>query len=80
MESVCVGRGEVINIGTGRNISVNYLADLIDGGAGTRETLPPRVEGRDSLADNTLAKELLGWDPQVSIEEGIAELKKKLHL
>lgn len=77
MESSRVGRGEVINIGTGRNVSVNYLADLIDGGVGTREALLPRVEGHDSLADNARAKELLDWEPQVSIEEGIAELKKK---
>lgn len=80
MESPRVGRGEVINIGTGRNITVNYLADLIDGGSGPRETLPSRVEGHDALADNTRAKELLGWEPRVSIEEGIAELKKKLRI
>lgn len=80
MESSRVGRGEVINIGTGRNISVNYLADLIDGGVGKREMLPSRVEAHDSLADNTRAKELLGWEPQVSIEEGVAELKKKFNL
>ncbi|MCX6787545.1 MAG: NAD-dependent epimerase/dehydratase family protein [Candidatus Kaiserbacteria bacterium] len=77
MESSCIGRGEVINIGTGRNIPVNYLADLIDGGVGLRETLPSRVEAHDSLADNARAKELLGWEPQIAIEEGIAELKKK---
>lgn len=71
-----VGKGEVINIGTGRNITVNYLADLVDPG-GKREALPPRVEAHDSQADNTLAKELLGWEPTVTIEEGIAELKKE---
>ena len=80
MESPRVGHGEVINIGTGKNVTVNYLADLIDGGVGARETLPSRVEAHDSLADNTRAKELLGWEPQVSIEEGIAELKKTFNI
>lgn len=77
LESARVGRGEVINIGTGKNVTINYLADLIDGGSGPRETLPPRVEAHDSCADNTRAKKLLGWEPNVSIEEGIAELKKE---
>jgi UDP-glucose 4-epimerase len=75
MESPAVGKGEIINIGAGRNISVNYLADLIDGKA-PRVQLPPRIEGHDSRADNRLAKTLLGWEPQVSIEDGIAELKR----
>ncbi len=74
MESPNVGKGEVINIGAGKNISVNYLADLIDK-RGLREMLPARIEAHDSLADNRRAKELLGWEPSVSIEEGIAELK-----
>jgi nucleoside-diphosphate-sugar epimerase len=75
-ESEKVGRGEVINIGAGRNVSVNELADLIDGGS-ERIHLPARIEAHDSLADVGLAEELLGWKPQVTLEEGIAELKKE---
>jgi UDP-glucose 4-epimerase len=75
MESTKVGKGEVINIGAGKNISVNHLADLVDGGNAPRTSLPPRIEGHDSRADNTRARELLGWGPTVTIEEGIAELK-----
>ncbi len=74
-----VGSGEVINIGTGRHVSVNYLADLIDP-HGARVSLPPRVEGRDSLADISKAKKLLGWEPSVSLEDGIAELKQLMDL
>lgn len=80
MDSPKVGKGEVINIGAGRNVTVNYLADLIDGGSAPRETLPSRVEAHDSCADNALAKELLGWEPSVSLEQGIAELKKEFNL
>jgi UDP-glucose 4-epimerase len=72
-ESDKVGKGEVINIGAGRNISVNQIAELIGGPV---EHIAPRLEPHDTLADNSRAKELLGWEPTVSIEEGIAELKQ----
>src|SRR5262249_48810571 len=52
-----VGKGEVINIGAGRNASVNQIAGLIGGPV---EHIPPRLEPHDTLADNTKAKELLG--------------------
>jgi UDP-glucose 4-epimerase len=67
------GKGEVINIGAGKNASVSAIAELIGGPV---EHIAPRLEPHDTLADNSLAKELLGWKPQVSLEEGIAELKK----
>lgn len=73
MESKGVGEGEVINIGAGRNFSVNRLAKLI-GGPTVHE--PPRLEPHDTLADNSLAKKLLGWMPKVTLEEGIEELKQ----
>lgn len=74
MESIKVGKGEVINIGAGKNFSVNQLVKLI-GGPVVHE--PARLEPHDTLADNSLAKKLLGWKPEVSFEEGIAELKKE---
>lgn len=73
-ESKKVGKGEVINIGAGRNFSVNQLAKLI-GGEVVHE--PPRLEPHDTLADNSLAQKLLGWKPGVTLEEGIKELKKE---
>lgn len=68
-----VGKGEVLNIGAGHNTSVNQVAALIGGPV---EHIAPRLEPHDTRADNTLAKKLLGWEPQVHLEEGIAELKK----
>ena len=68
-----VGRGEVINIGAGESHSVNELAEIL---GGERKTLPPRVEARHTLADNRKAKELLGWTPEISFQDGIGELKK----
>lgn len=71
-ESPKVGRGEVLNIGAGNNVSVLELARLI-GGHVVHEA--ERLEPKHSLADNTKARELLGWKPTVVFADGIAELK-----
>ena len=71
--SETVNSGEVINIGAGRNFSINQIAELIGGPV---EHIPARLEPQNTLADNRKAKELLGWIPEVSLEEGISELKK----
>jgi UDP-glucose 4-epimerase len=76
-ESSKVGKGEVINIGAGRNVSVNDLARMIGGDVTHGE---PRLEPAHTRADNRRAKELLGWEPKVSLEDGIAELKKIMGL
>jgi UDP-glucose 4-epimerase len=76
-ESTNVGKGEVINIGAGRNVSVNDLAAMI---GGERVHVEPRLEPHDTLADNRNAKELLGWEPTIRLEEGIAELKKLMQV
>ena len=72
-----VGKGEVINIGAGRNVSIKYLADLFGGDI---VYAAPRIEAHDSQADNRKAKELLGWEPKVRLEDGIAALKKEAGL
>lgn len=66
-----VSGGEVINIGAGKNQSINTIAELI---GGATEHIPARLEPKDTLADNSKAKKLLGWVPEVSIEQGIKEL------
>ena len=74
MESDKVGTGEIINIGTGKNYSILEIADLIGGPIVFIE--PRRGEVKETLADNRKAKELLNWEPKISFEEGIEELKK----
>ncbi len=66
-----VSNGEVINIGAGKNQSINTIAKLI---GGPIEYIPARLEPKDTLADNSKAKKLIGWTPEVSIEQGIKEL------
>lgn len=73
MKSDSVGNGEVINIGGGTRYTINYIAKLL---GGTVEYIAPRIEPHDTEADISKAKELLGWEPSVSLEEGIEELKK----
>jgi nucleoside-diphosphate-sugar epimerase len=67
--------GEVINVATGGRISLNQLfkamRDVVGG------TLEPTYAGgregdvRDSQADITKAKELLGYEPTVPFEKGL---------
>ena len=77
LESDRVGKGEVINIGAGRAVSINELASLI-GGETTH--VPARIEAKHTLADIQRAKELLDWAPEIAIEDGIAELKQEFNL
>tara|TARA_R100000008_G_C3566597_1_gene159482 strand:- start:44 stop:952 length:909 start_codon:yes stop_codon:yes gene_type:complete len=72
-----VGNGEVINIGNGNNRSVNQIADMI---GGDRITVDPVVEPRETLADNTKARELLDWKPTMIIEDWVKKYKKEVGL
>lgn len=76
-ESGKVGKGEVINVGAGRNVTIQFLADMF---GGKIQYGPPRIEAHDALADIRKAKELLGWEPTIQLEEGIAALKKEWKL
>src|SRR5713226_8561313 len=68
--------GKVFNVGVGGRVSLNEVVRAL--GKITGKTLeakydPPRDgDIRDSQADITQAKELLGYEPQVSFEEGLA--------
>ncbi len=73
MKSSKVGKGEVMNIGVGKNYSINKVAELI---GGPTKYIPARFEPRNTQADNSLAKKLLDWKPKVNLEQGIQELKK----
>jgi nucleoside-diphosphate-sugar epimerase len=69
-----------INIGSDRLISINELADLAIKISGkkiskTYNLLAPQgVRGRN--ADITLVKKVLDWQPEVSLEEGLAKTYK----
>jgi nucleoside-diphosphate-sugar epimerase len=69
--------GKVINVATSSRISLNDLFRTIKGITGaTVEPVygPPRAgDVRDSLADITRARELLGYTPAVGLEEGLRQ-------
>ncbi len=63
------GKGEIINIGSGKNYSVNEVARLIEG---KTLKIPPRPgESRITLADISLANKLMGWKPRVNLADWI---------
>ncbi|MEK7131263.1 MAG: NAD-dependent epimerase/dehydratase family protein [Patescibacteria group bacterium] len=67
--------GSSINIGSGRQTSVNEIAALI---GGETVNVPPRLgEMRFIQADISLAQSVLGWRPTIGVEDGIARLKKE---
>lgn len=66
-----VGHGEVMNIGAGNNHSINNVAKLIGGKV---KYVEARLEPKDTLADSSLAKKLIGWEPTITLEEGLKEL------
>ena len=78
MESEKVGHGEVMNVGNGKPYTVNDVAKLI---GGDYVYVDPRPgDPRSTMADITLIKKLLGWEPTITLEEGVAELKKQFGL
>jgi GDP-D-mannose 3', 5'-epimerase len=67
---------EPLNLGTDRMVSINQLARIIMDIAGKPNVRinhipgPQGVRGRNS--DNTRLREVLGWEPQISLEDGLA--------
>lgn len=63
----------VLNVGSGKPVSVNRLVELL----GAKETvhLPKRPGEPDcTFADMTRIRSALGWQPKVSIEEGVKRM------
>jgi len=69
--------GDYFNVGSGRTVSVNYLAELL----GARETvhIPKRPGEPDcTLADISKIRDHLGWEPAMSIEDGVNVMLKNI--
>ena len=63
--------GQVYNVGTGTNYSVNEVAAMI---SDNTTNIPPRpAEARLSLANNKKIYETFGWRPRVKLEEWVAK-------
>ena len=59
--------GEVFQLGTGRNYSINELADMF---GGDKTYIPKRPgEAQITLSDSTKMKEATGWKPVIKLED-----------
>jgi dTDP-L-rhamnose 4-epimerase len=72
--------GQAINVGSGRSFSVREVADSLARVLG-KPHIEPLITGkyragdiRHCFADITLARELLGYEPRVTLEEGLTDL------
>jgi nucleoside-diphosphate-sugar epimerase len=67
--------GEPLNLGQDRMVTINQLADIVAEIAGIKIQKkhipgPQGVRGRNS--DNTRLRAVLGWEPEISLEDGLA--------
>lgn len=61
--------GEIFNIGTGKNYSMHELVALLGGEV---EYIPPRKgEVKETLANIEKAKNILNWEPTISLEDWV---------
>jgi len=68
--------GQIYNVGSGTNVSVNRLVELL---GGEKVYIPKRPGEPDcTFADIHKIKKELGWNPKVSIEQGIEEILKQI--
>ena len=67
---------EPINLGSSELVSINQLVDIVEGIAGIKLkrnynlSAPKGVNGRNS--DNTMILDRLGWEPSISLRDGLA--------
>jgi dTDP-L-rhamnose 4-epimerase len=76
--------GQVVNVGSGRSITINEIAQRL-GRILDKEKIEGEVNGkyrvgdiRHCFADISRAKELLGFEPQVTMDDGLADLAEWL--
>ena len=70
-------RAEVFNVGSGTNVSIKEIAGMI---SANQEHAPRRAgDAEITLADITRIRTRLGWEPKISLEEGLRELIQLTH-
>ncbi len=67
--------GQTYNVGSGTNYSMIEIADII--GASNREFIAQRPgEARETLADISKIKNLLGWEPEQNLQQYLDQMSK----
>ncbi len=72
--------GKTVNTGSGRGVTIGELADIIIRQVNPDATIiceqerirPDKSEVMELLCNNRLAKDLAGWEPKYSLEEGLS--------
>jgi len=67
--------GESFNIGNGNNYSVNEVADIF---GGEKDYYKKVLEPFETLADNTKARKILGWNPKGNLKNWLTNYIKTL--
>lgn len=69
---------EIINLGGHESISINKLIEMLEEAIGRKATIEKfpfdKADMMANWADVTKAGEMLGWEPQVGLKEGIARM------
>jgi NAD dependent epimerase/dehydratase len=73
--------GEVVSVGTGRGVTIGELVDMIQKICGTNKSViaynerirPEKSEVMKLICDYSKAKNILGWEPQYTLERGLTE-------
>ncbi|WP_446897213.1 dTDP-glucose 4,6-dehydratase [Clostridium sp. LBM24168] len=71
--------GQLVNAGTGRDVTINELADIINHGKvkiSHVKHIHPQSEIMKLKCDYSKAKKLIGWEPEYTLEQGIEETRK----
>ncbi|RPI80617.1 MAG: SDR family oxidoreductase [Chloroflexi bacterium] len=72
--------GNVCNVGCGEKVTLNELIRLLEAIVGTKAevnyTTPKVGDVRHSLADLSLARRILGYEPKVMVQEGLKRTVK----
>ncbi|SHI41438.1 Nucleoside-diphosphate-sugar epimerase [Clostridium cavendishii DSM 21758] len=71
--------GEIVNAGTGRDVTINELAKIISGGRvkiNHIKHIHPQAEIMKLKCNSLKAKAVLGWSPEYTLESGIKETEE----
>ncbi|MBP7134444.1 NAD-dependent epimerase/dehydratase family protein [Patescibacteria group bacterium] len=74
MHAETVGKGEIINIGSGSSMTILTIAKRMQGAEGIIYEERRAGDAMHTLAGIQKAKELLNWEPSISLEEGLNEV------
>src|SRR5207245_4566625 len=71
--------GHVVHLGTGLGVSIRRLAEILQGLTGKRKPIvevgerkrPEKSEVFQLISSPVRARQLIGWEPSVSLEDGL---------